>query len=150
GGGEASILADRPRLLRVHGRPRAAQERKRARHRVEKVEAGDVRPRVERLDRDALGGLPHQGVGVPSAGPLASKLQPAGEVRSVGGLRHDWPRLTLSSRGSKTAGAVSRAAITLFGGEAEPHVIRLGTMARAAALLCATVLVMQAIAPRTV
>src|SRR5262249_51147507 len=50
---------------------------------------------------DALGCLPHQLVGIRSAALLAGELQPAGEVRSVGRLRHDRARLTLSSRGSK-------------------------------------------------
>src|SRR5262249_19801731 len=87
GGGEASVLAEGPRLPRVHRGAWPAQEREPARYGVEEVETGNVRPRVERLDRQPLGRLPDQVVGLRTPALLARKLQPAGEIRSVRGLR---------------------------------------------------------------
>ena len=55
---EPGVLADRPRLVRVHRRVRAAQERRQPGVRREEVEAVDVGGRVEGADVDALGRLP--------------------------------------------------------------------------------------------
>ena len=80
GGGEARVLADRPRPVRVHRRPRPAHERLeagQAAHRLERLEVGRG---VERLDVDALGRVPHERVGVGAAqlrrGELAPFLEP--------------------------------------------------------------------------
>ena len=60
GGREAGVLADRPRLVDVHGRVRTTQEGGDARVRVEEVEALQVGGAVERLDVDALGRAPRR------------------------------------------------------------------------------------------
>jgi hypothetical protein len=56
GGREAGVLPDRPRLVDVHRRVGAAQKRRRARDRVEEVQALEVGLGVERLDLYLLGG----------------------------------------------------------------------------------------------
>ena len=66
-GGEARVLPDRPRPVRVHRRPRPADERLHARQPADGLEALEVVGRVERLDRNALGRLPDQRVGVTAA-----------------------------------------------------------------------------------
>src|SRR5690625_2657901 len=56
---EARVLPDRPRLVHVHGRVRAAQVRRCAGHGVERmVRGGAVVPGVDRGDVDALGSRP--------------------------------------------------------------------------------------------
>ena len=64
GGGEARVLADRPRPVRVHRRPRPAHERLDARQTADGLELLEVGRGVERLDLDALGRLPDERVGV--------------------------------------------------------------------------------------
>src|SRR5690606_36468584 len=56
--GEARVLADRPRLGRVHRRVRPAQERRQAGKRVQRIESLKVVGGVEALDLDPLGGQP--------------------------------------------------------------------------------------------
>jgi hypothetical protein len=58
GGGEAGVLADGPRLDRIHGGLRAAQEGLEAGQRVGVREAFGVGPGVQRLDGQAFGGDP--------------------------------------------------------------------------------------------
>ena len=60
GGGEAGVLADRPRLVDVHRRVRAAQVRDDAGVRVEEVDAVAVGGGVQRADVDALRRLPRR------------------------------------------------------------------------------------------
>ena len=64
GGGEARVLADGPRPVGVHGGPHAAEERLEPGQRVDGFEAFEVGGGVERLDRDALRRVPHEGLGV--------------------------------------------------------------------------------------
>ena len=64
GGGEAGVLADRPRPVGVHRRPDAADERLEAGQGVGELDALDVGLGVQRLDVDALGRVPGEGVGV--------------------------------------------------------------------------------------
>ena len=61
GGGEAGVLADRPRLRRVHRRVGPAQERREAGVGVERVHVIEVSGGVERPHRDALGRVPRLG-----------------------------------------------------------------------------------------
>ena len=58
GGGEAGVLADGPGPVRVHRGPDAAEERVEPGQRVDGLEAFEVVGGVERLDGDALGGVP--------------------------------------------------------------------------------------------
>src|SRR5262245_18638092 len=102
-GGEPRVLPDGPRLLGIHGRARPAEEGKVARNGIQEVERGDVGARIERLDLEAFGRPPDQVVRVRAFALLARKLEPAAQVRSIGGLRHDRRTLTLSPSRSKTA-----------------------------------------------
>ncbi len=79
-GGEAGVLADRPRAVRVHRRPHASQERAEPRKRVDRLEPLEVLRGVERTHRDALGGLPDQAVGVVPLELLAGQCPPRLEV----------------------------------------------------------------------
>ena len=67
GGGEPRVLTDGPRLVDVHRRVRTADERRLARETVQWVAGGHhritVRADVERLDDDALRGVPVQLLG---------------------------------------------------------------------------------------
>ena len=63
GGREPGVLADGPRLGRVHRRVRAAQERAEPRPRVERVEALEVLGAVDREDLDALRAVPPRSAG---------------------------------------------------------------------------------------
>ena len=64
GRGEAGILPDRPRLIDVHGRIGAAQERRLPRETVERLGSGPIVRTVERLDCDALGRDPSFSSGI--------------------------------------------------------------------------------------
>ena len=63
-GGEPGVLADRPRLVDIHRRVGAAQERRRARDGLEEVEALEVGIGVERRHLDLLRGEPCLGAKV--------------------------------------------------------------------------------------
>ena len=107
GGGEPGVLADRPRLGRVHRRVRPAQVRRDARIGGEAVLAGggdllQVVGGVERPDRDPLGGLPHQVLGV-LPGRLAHRLRPpvpAGRGRAAAGEQLDLGEVRNACRGA--------------------------------------------------
>ena len=86
GGGEAGVLADRPRPVGVHGRPHAPGERGEAGQRVEPLDAPQVAGRVERLDVDALGRLPHQGLGIGALQVLGRQRAPVVECRLLARL----------------------------------------------------------------
>ncbi len=85
GGGEPGVLADRPRLVDVHRRVRAAQERGDTGVGVEEVEAVEVLGAVDRRDVDALrcrplrrrriagGGRPRVARSVGSGGELGQR-----------------------------------------------------------------------------
>ncbi len=60
GGGEAGVLPDGPRPGGVHGGVGATVKRRQTRQVVDVLEAIEIRCVVERFDRDALRGLPHQ------------------------------------------------------------------------------------------
>ena len=64
GGGEAGVLPDRPRPVRVHRRPRTAHERLHAGQAADRLELLEISRRVERLHVDALGRVPGQRVGI--------------------------------------------------------------------------------------
>ena len=80
GGGEARVLTDGPRLVDVHRRVRAADERRCAGEAVERVARRDRRVAVggdvHRLDVDALGGDPVQ-----LLGGVAVRRRGRGDVR---------------------------------------------------------------------
>src|SRR5690606_33700405 len=67
GGGETGVLADRPRLVGVHGRVRPAHERGQTRERIHRVAFGGrglaIGALVDALDVDALGNRPRFGGG---------------------------------------------------------------------------------------
>ena len=65
GGGEAGVLADRPRLGGVHRRVGPAQVRRQPGVGVQRVEALEVLGSVDRQDPDALGRLPRLALGPP-------------------------------------------------------------------------------------
>ena len=80
GRGEPGVLADGPRLGRVHRGVGAAQVGRGARHGVEEVEPGEVGLGVERLDRDLLRGHPRLALGHRGAvGPAVAEVE-GGEV----------------------------------------------------------------------
>ena len=60
---EAGILADRPGAPRIHGGARAAHEGRKSRQAVEVVDPFEILRRIERLDVDALDGVPEQAFG---------------------------------------------------------------------------------------
>ena len=66
GGGEPGVLADGPRLGRVHRRVGPAQERRDPRIRPEEIEPGGVVGGVERPDPDALRGVPRRRLAAPA------------------------------------------------------------------------------------
>ena len=83
GGRETRVLADGPRPHRVHGGLRAAQKRLEARQGVGVRQVGGVGRRVQRLDGDAVGGEPVQGIHIATRGRLGCGLGPIGQ--SAGG-----------------------------------------------------------------
>ncbi len=82
GGGEARVLADRPRPVGVHRGPRAAGVGREAGQRAG-VEAVGVGCGVEGLDVDPLGGVPDEGVGVGALEVLGRRSSPVFEVNVV-------------------------------------------------------------------
>ena len=111
GGGEAGVLADRPRLVGVHGRVRAAHERGQARERVHRVAFGGrgltVGALVDALDVDALGDRPRLGGGVGLGGRSRGGVRVGPRhVRETGDGGH-WsvhaPRESSSRESSATA-----------------------------------------------
>src|SRR3546814_6351818 len=84
GGGEARVLADRPRTTGVHGGARPAHERREAGQPAHVVGVGDVVLRVEGLHGDALGRLPHQRVRVGALEILDGEGPPVVEARLLG------------------------------------------------------------------
>ena len=121
---EPGVLADRPRLVRVHRRVRAAQERREARVGGEEVEAVDVGSRVEGADVDALGRLPlgvgdvaggrrpsRRGSPTPVAAPRSGTVR---EVRDAHGTSRR-PRSSVE-RGADVGADVDRA-LDAGGGE---------------------------------
>mmetsp|Transcript_40575 Transcript_40575/g.96083 ORF Transcript_40575/g.96083 Transcript_40575/m.96083 type:complete len:549 (-) Transcript_40575:32-1678(-) len=99
GSGEASVLPDSPRAVRVHGSVRPARVGVLPGEEVADVVLGrlDVRPRVDRLDRDALGGVPREAGGrVRELGLLRCHLDPLVRQRDrrhgAGELGHGAPR----------------------------------------------------------
>jgi hypothetical protein len=96
GGGEAGVLADGPRLDRVHGGLRAAQEGLEAGQRVGVLQAFGVGLGVQRLDREAFGRDPVQLVEVAPRRLLGGSLFPGLDVGlgidGIVGFRHGKPR----------------------------------------------------------
>jgi len=92
GRGEAGVLADGPRLDRVHRRLRAAQEGRDTRQGIGELEVLDILLRVQRLDGKAFGGIPHQVVDVATRGLLGRGLFPDIQVIGIKELfRHETP-----------------------------------------------------------
>ena len=85
GGREARVLADRPRPVRVHRRPRAPHERLEAGQPADGLEPLEVGRRVQRLHRDPLGRLPHERPGIGAPQLLRRQLAPSPE--SLVGMR---------------------------------------------------------------
>ena len=78
GGREPGVLADGPGPIGVHGGPHAALERRDAGQRVERFEVLEVGRRVQRLDRNPFGRVPHQTAQVVELGFLLGQLLPIG------------------------------------------------------------------------
>src|SRR5262249_9115770 len=71
--------------VRVHRRPRSAYERLEPRQPADHPEALEISGRVEGLDRQTLGRLPGERVGVGAAEVGGGGLAPGGEVRGRSG-----------------------------------------------------------------
>ncbi len=82
GGGEPGVLPDRPGLVHVHRRVRPAQVGRQAGVGGEEVEPVEVRPAVQRLHVDSLGGDPR-----PPAGLAAGRVPAARAVLAGRGQR---------------------------------------------------------------
>ena len=84
GGRESRVLANRPRLIDVHRRIRAAKERREARPVMREVEPCAIALVIERLDVDAFRRRPHLHF------PLAGKHPRGGEgnIREIGNQAH--------------------------------------------------------------
>ena len=107
GGGEARVLADGPRPVGVHRGPHAAEEGVEPGQRVDGFEAFEVGGGVERLHRDALRGVPHEGLGVPLQ-LLLREFFPVAKCRLV----HSCTKATARAR----AGRSSAGLAELLGG----------------------------------
>ena len=85
GGGEPGVLADRPRPARVHRGAHPAHERRATRGCVSTCSSAvEVGRGVQRLHDDALGGLPHQRVGVGALEVLGGERPPGLGAHWVG------------------------------------------------------------------
>ena len=99
GGREARVLADRPRLRRVHRGVRSAQVRRQPGIGVQRVEALEVLGGVEPLDVDALGCCPRLGpVGRPRIRLGVGLVRLLGIERQTAEALGDRAHLTSSSR----------------------------------------------------
>ena len=83
-GGEARVLTNRPRPVRVHRGARPAHERLHARESADAFERFEIGRGVQRLDVDAFGRLPRQRVGIGALQLLRRQLPPPIEP-----LRHN-------------------------------------------------------------
>ena len=80
-GRETRVLANRPRSVRVHRRPHAAQERLETGERPGRLETLEIGRRVERLHRNPLRCGPHEGVGIGAAQLLRGERPPVVDRR---------------------------------------------------------------------
>ena len=83
GGGEAGVLADRPRPVGVHRGPHAPEERVEPGQRVDGLEPLEVGGGVERLHRDALGRGPRRATSGSPFSSLAASCFPVATVSDV-------------------------------------------------------------------
>ena len=81
GGRKTGVLANGPGTIGVHRGSRSADEGKEARHRVDLLEAFQVRRRVEGLDLQAVGARPHQLVCIATFQLLGRCLFPIVSIR---------------------------------------------------------------------